>query len=152
MITLHLTERGSGPSANPSKRAMKPGVGTGRGRDKKIDVVYHAAPRYNRDSILKYGIDPSRFTKPRSTSGNLPFVFSDLDMADYYAKDMAYRQPVEEWDIWKVDGKKYRFKPDYNLFSDDPYGGTGETDSWRANKPISSRDVKLLKTVGRASE
>jgi len=117
-----------------------------KNEDEKPGVYYHYAPSRIRESILKHGLDPSKFDMERSTQSKGPYLFNNYTTAWNYANYMSSYRPVEPFDIWEVTGLWAEdLKPDWGLYSDQEEDeGSREYDS-----SIPPSQIRLKTTVGR---
>jgi len=89
------------------------------------DVAYHVAEEDARDSIEKYGLDPTKYNlNDRTTVGKYIYVFADYDDADVYIggyNSFLRMQDESEktFDIWKINTKNLMFIKDYTLNAGD---------------------------------
>lgn len=102
--------------------------------------MYHVAPVRMRESIEKYGIDPSRFEGERSTELGEPFVFTDTAEAEWYRDYMINQPPFDDrLETWEFDSEDPG-EPDTGL-TDDP---DAETSSRLLHAPVPPGGARRL--------
>jgi hypothetical protein len=88
MIAMHLTERGAGPSMNPSKKAIEPGVGTGK---------YHRTHKK---------VKPAEIAKPKKAAATDGGNFAELkNFVTHLYKGITPDKPEHGY-VFTDDGKK----------------------------------------------
>lgn len=80
--------------------------------------MYHVAPVRARDSIRKYGINPT-LADERWSSGERPYAFADLAEAEWYCSYNNSLPPVDDpAEIWELE-VEHPGDPDLGLSSSD---------------------------------
>lgn len=104
-------------------------------------ILYHTSPTKARDSILRFGIDPTKSEHGRWDESDSGFyAFGDREEAEWYAEHMATEPPRESFDLWVVVPTILDQDKDYSLYPGDTYDGSA------VYHPDPAENVKLIGT------
>lgn len=115
-----------------------------KGEGKRKRIFYHCAPQKVRASIERYGIDPSRSKHRWDESESGFYALNDLDVARWYANQMANTDPKENFDIWKIQlpDDVSAFPDETLMIGGDEYNTNADTNpSYYIEAPISKKYV-----------
>jgi len=108
----------------------------------QASIGYHATPSFARNSIRKYGLDPSRAEANFFSGEDRVFVFLDEGEAKWYANYQGDNDEGVSFDIWEVNITGLELYKDDSMYSP---GMGEETSAMWTPKKIGRRRVKLWK-------
>ena len=119
----------------PEKKAYRKFAGT----------CYHASPKKFRESIKRFGLDPTKMPEERWSSGGEVYLFNNLSSVEWYANYFSNMDPAEPFDIWEITGiEESQLEIDVGLTSD----GDEDEGSRVYQGVIEPSKLRLVKTVG----
>ena len=102
------------------------------------NIYYHVAPNRVYSSIKKYGLDPTKASYERSTTGDEIYVFKTLESAKWYKNYMDSQPPMEDMNIWEIDATGLEVEKDYTLSDDD------DNDAYVIKQKVPINRLKLI--------